>query len=126
MEPMSDLVLDEQPMADVPAPEPDAPRPWFQRAFSRVMRRPTAWLEAPWPAERIVRFIVTFLTVVGATWAAAQVVHPELIFTNNTPTGGDMGAHVMGPAFLRDVLLSRGQLTGWSNYWYDGFQMYRF
>ena len=126
MEPMSDLVLDEQPMADVPAPEPDASRPWFQRAASRAVRRPAAWLEAPWPTERIVRFIVTFLTVVGATWAAAQVVHPELIFTNNTPTGGDMGAHVMGPAFLRDVLLSRGQLTGWSNYWYDGFPMYRF
>ena len=56
----------------------------------------------------------------------AQVVHLDLVFSNNTPTGGDMGAHVMGPAYLRDELLPNGQLSGWSMYWYAGFPMYRF
>ena len=37
-----------------------------------------------------------------------------------------MGAHVMGPAYLRDHLLPNWQLNGWSNYWYAGFPMYRF
>ncbi|MBI5089001.1 MAG: hypothetical protein HZB15_09130 [Actinobacteria bacterium] len=37
-----------------------------------------------------------------------------------------MGAHVMGPAFLRDHLLPHFELSGWSNYWYAGFPMYRF
>jgi hypothetical protein len=62
----------------------------------------------------------------GSTWAATKVVQPSLVLSNNTPTGGDMGAHVMGPAFLRDELLANGQLSGWSNYWYSGLPMYRF
>ena len=70
--------------------------------------------------------MLAVLLVGGSSWAALQTVHPDLVFTNNTPTGGDMGAHVMGPAFLRDHLLSNFQLSGWSNYWYDGFPMYRF
>ena len=55
-----------------------------------------------------------------------KVVHLNLVFENNTPTGGDMGAHVMAPAYLRDHLLPHFQLSGWSNYWYDGFPLYRF
>jgi len=39
----------------------------------------------------------------------------------NTPTGGDMGAHVLLPAILRDELLPAGRLMGWSNDWYAGF-----
>lgn len=39
----------------------------------------------------------------------------------NTPTGGDMGAHVLLPAILRDDLLPAGRLMGWSNDWYAGF-----
>lgn len=37
-----------------------------------------------------------------------------------------MGAHVYGPAYLRDFLLTHFRLTGWSNDWYSGFPMYRF
>jgi hypothetical protein len=82
------------------------------RIWRRIVRRPMAWIDRPWPTERIVRFVVTALCLGGTTWAALQTVHPDLVFTNNTPTGGDMGAHVMGPAFLRDVLLPNFQLSG--------------
>lgn len=54
------------------------------------------------------------------------VVHPELIFRNTTPTGGDMGAHVWGPAYLRDELLPNFRLTGWTKDWYAGFPAYTF
>ena len=37
-----------------------------------------------------------------------------------------MGAHVWGPAFLRDHLLSHLQLSGWSMDWYAGMPVYRF
>ncbi|MCH2628642.1 MAG: hypothetical protein MKZ75_11270, partial [Acidimicrobiales bacterium] len=37
---------------------------------------------------------------------------PSEIFVDSTPTGGDMGAHVWGPAFLRDELLPSWQLRG--------------
>ena len=45
---------------------------------------------------------------------------PDLL-TANTPTGGDMGAHVLLPQILRDSLLPSGRLMGWSNDWYAGF-----
>jgi len=45
---------------------------------------------------------------------------PTLLFAN-TPTGGDMGAHVLLPQILRDVLLPSGQIIGWSTAWYAGF-----
>ena len=96
------------------------------RIGRRIIRRPQRWLDAPWPAERIVRYITALIVVGGSTWSVLQVVHLDLVIKNNTPTGGDMGAHVMGPAFLRDHLLSNFQLSGWSNYWYSGFPMYRF
>lgn len=64
--------------------------------------------------------------VLGSTLMLLMTLHPELILRNNTPTGGDMGAHVYGPAFLRDFLLPHFRLTGWSNDWYSGFPMYRF
>ncbi|HEY7705516.1 MAG TPA: hypothetical protein VID03_11905 [Acidimicrobiia bacterium] len=54
------------------------------------------------------------------------VMNPPLIFTANTPTGGDMGAHVQAPAFLRDVLLPGGQILGWSQDWFAGFPMFYF
>lgn len=37
-----------------------------------------------------------------------------------------MGAHVLGPAFLRDELLPSGQILGWSNSWFAGFPIFYF
>ena len=50
------------------------------------------------------------------TWVGVGVVaaccafvlfqlHPDLVLRNTTPTGGDIGAHVWWPAYLRDHLL---------------------
>ena len=68
----------------------------------------------------------TTAVVLGATLIVLAVLHPDLILRNNTPTGGDMGAHVWGPAYLRDVLLPHFRLTGWSMDWYSGLPAYRF
>lgn len=53
-------------------------------------------------------------------------LHPDLIFTDTTPAGGDMGAHVWGPAFLRDHLLPNLRLSGWTPDWYAGFPAFHF
>src|SRR3546814_4791912 len=37
-----------------------------------------------------------------------------------------MGAHVWGPAFLRDNLLPELRLSGWTPDWYAGFPAYQF
>jgi hypothetical protein len=68
----------------------------------------------------------TIVIVGGAMLFLLATLHPGLIFKNNTPTGGDMGAHVWGPAFLRDNLLSNLRLSGWTMDWYSGFPIYRF
>ncbi|CAN5746775.1 hypothetical protein BH24ACT2_BH24ACT2_08470 [soil metagenome] len=67
----------------------------------------------------------------GAIVAAAVVftlvaLQPMLLVADTLPAGGDMGAHVWGPAFLRDHLLSEGRLSGWAPDWYAGFPAYHF
>lgn len=58
--------------------------------------------------------------------ATLTAMAPHLLLVANTPTGGDMGAHVLGPAYLRDVLLPSGRIIGWSNYWFAGFPIFYF
>lgn len=78
-----------------------------------------------WERTRLITFVVRCVLVGVSTYVAIRVVQPSLIFTNSTPTGGDMGAHVWGPAYLRDHLLP-WKLTGWSMDWYSGLPVYRF
>jgi len=48
-------------------------------------------------------------------------LQPSQLLSRSLPSGGDMGAHVWQPAFLRDHLLPHGRLTGWAPDWYAGF-----
>lgn len=70
-----------------------------------------------WPA---------ILTVASVSLIIFVILNPWLIFSSTTPTGGDMGAHVLGPAFLRDSLLPEGRLLGWSDDWFAGFPAFYF
>lgn len=51
---------------------------------------------------------------------------PELLFSLTTTTGGDTGAHVYTPWFLKNHLLPKGMLSGWSPDWYAGFPLLHF
>jgi len=53
-------------------------------------------------------------------------LQPRLLVTNSTPAGGDTGAHVWGPDFLRNHVLPHFRLTGWAPSWYAGFPAYVF
>ena len=75
--------------------------------------------------RRLVTLIVRFTVLGISTFIAIRVVQPSEIIRNTTPTGGDMGAHVWGPAYLRDHLLP-WKLSGWTMDWYSGFPAYRF
>lgn len=128
----SDRTLD--PSLD-PSDGPAAPttRGVAQRAVDRVLRRPRRWWRAPWTAERITTVAVTSAALVVTTLVMMSAVHfwpfwpsRDLIFDDTTPTGGDFGAHVWGPAFLRDHLLPSWRLNGWSMDWYAGLPAYRF
>lgn len=71
------------------------------------------------------RWVVLYATAAVAL-AILVVMQPLLILAANTPSGGDMGAHVFAPAYLRDVLLPSGRVMGWSNAWFAGFPIYYF
>ncbi|MDW3216465.1 MAG: hypothetical protein R8G01_20910 [Ilumatobacteraceae bacterium] len=123
---------DDAPSADAMAWEP-APVPFATRVWERAMRRPLDWAARPWPRDRIVRYLVTFVSLSVTTVIMMKVVHfnpflpnTDLIFDDTTPTGGDFGAHVWGPAFLRDNLLGSFRLNGWTMDWYSGMPAYRF
>lgn len=71
--------------------------------------------------------VVASWVVVGLTCLFVFAsLSPQAILSTTTPTGGDMGAHVWGPAFLRDHLLPHFRLTGWTPDWYAGFPAYVF
>ncbi|MBW3651212.1 MAG: hypothetical protein KY458_11650 [Actinobacteria bacterium] len=69
---------------------------------------------------------VTAGVVLGAGLFIFLQLQPGLIFAATTPSGGDMGAHVWGPAYLRDHLLPQGRITGWTPDWYAGFPALHF
>jgi hypothetical protein len=61
------------------------------------------------------------LAVVGACCLYVFLqLRPGLLVLDTTPAGGDTGAHVWFPAFLRDHLLP-WRLTGWAPDFYAGF-----
>lgn len=118
-----------RPPPTVPSRRAGLPR----RFVGRVFRRPVEWVKRPWPDDRVIQVAITIATLAVTTFIMMQVVHfnplrpsQDLILDTNTPTGGDMGAHVWGPAYLRDHLLPNWQLSGWSMDWYGGLPVYRF
>ncbi|MGH9213152.1 MAG: hypothetical protein ACRD2C_21145 [Acidimicrobiales bacterium] len=90
----------------------------------------------PWPppvkpprdpnVDRWIRTAVDVAVVAVCAFFVFLQLGPSNLFADTTPAGGDMGAHVWGPAYLRDVLLPSGQIAGWSQDWYAGFPAYQF
>src|SRR4051794_19170989 len=83
--------------------------------------RPSLPAQRPSPED-----LITFGVVAAAAIFVFSQLHPSLIFANTTPAGGDMGAHVWGPAYMRDHLLPNFRLSGWAPSWYDGFPAFQF
>ncbi len=73
-----------------------------------------------------VQSVTSFALVALAVVFTISQLEPGLLVTATTPAGGDMGAHVWGPAYLRDTLLPQGKLAGWAPDWYAGFPAYQF
>ena len=105
-----DVAPTEPAFADVRVAAPPAAHP----LLSRWTRR------SSWPVW------ANLVVVAGVTLVAFSQLHPSLLLANTTTAGGDTGAHVMLPAFLKSHLLVHGQVTGWDPDWYDGFPVYTF
>ena len=84
---------------------PDSAQPWWERLREKI--RPET--------------VVTFAVVAACVAFTFKELQPSQLFKNTTPAGGDMGAHVWLPAYVKRVLLPHLQITGWTPDWYDGF-----
>ena len=69
---------------------------------------------------------VPLAVLAGISFVILMVLNPRLILEANTPSGGDMAAHVAVPAYLRDVLLPEGRILGWSQDWFAGYPVFYF
>ncbi len=89
-------------------------------------RRPEPWRPSP---GLVVASLLSLFVFGLLNWPDpdgwGDITRP-LLFLDTTPSGGDMGAHVWGPAYLRDELLPSGRLTGWTPDWYAGFPAFHF
>ncbi|HXR67863.1 MAG TPA: hypothetical protein VN712_04430, partial [Dermatophilaceae bacterium] len=87
-------------------PEVIPPDPRWRRLWQRL-RNPEA--------------VVGFLIVAACVVFVCKELQPSQLLRNTTPAGGDMGAHVWLPDFVKRALLPHLRLTGWTPDWYDGF-----
>src|SRR5947209_6624943 len=96
--------------APTTAPTTLAPPTLRRRPRLRAsLRRPSA--------ATIITAVVLVLSCLYIFWQ----LRPDLLFAKTTPAGGDMGAHVWGPNYLKHHLLPHGRVTGWAPDWYAGF-----
>ncbi len=65
--------------------------------------------------------IFTLLVVAACTIFVFVQLQPSELFRNTTPAGGDMGAHVWLPAYIKRELLPHFRIFGWTMDWYAGF-----
>ncbi len=73
--------------------------------------------------EKITKFDVTQVIYYSLILILLRV---DLIFINNTPTGGDMGAHVVHIKYFIENFASSFKINGWSNDWFAGYPLYYF
>ena len=117
-----------QPLAEVDRDDPvvaelgraiDPPSRTVQamQSMGRAFRSLGRWDIQSW---------VSLAIVAGCVLFTFSQLGPSNIFSITTPAGGDMGAHVWGPAYMRDHLLPSFRLTGWTPDWYAGFPAYHF
>ena len=86
---------------------PESARPRWERWWDWVGRK--VKLEG----------VVTFIVVAASVVFVFKQLQPSQLFKNTTPAGGDMGAHVWLPDYVKRALLPHWRITGWTPDWYD-------
>ena len=70
--------------------------------------------------------VVGAVVVLAAMGVLVAILHPDLLLRDTTTNGGDMGAHVWWPAFLREHWFNEWRISGWAPDWYAGFPVGQF
>ncbi len=82
-----------------------------------IWRRLVAFFDA----QRVANLVVIGIVLYVVLWA----LHPSLILSGTTITGGDTGSHVATALYLKQHWGS-GALTSWDPGWFDGFPLYTY
>ena len=83
-----------------------------------------AWRPRRRGMARWAPIVATLLVIVGVIAVTLWQLHPNLLLSDTSTTGGDTGAHYMMPAYFTSDLFPH--LTGWDPAWYDGYPIYTF
>lgn len=75
---------------------------------------------------RVVRSLCDAVAVGAALYMLAGKFPADVMFADTVTNGGDMGTHYYAAAYLRDVLLPQGAVTGWCPGNYCGFPLFQF
>jgi len=93
------------------------------RLRRRRGRRPA---RQPLTTADLARSALSAMGVVSAMVFIWLQLQPSQLLRDTLTSGGDMGAHVWGPDYLRREVLPHLSLSGWAKDWYAGFPAYKF
>ena len=91
-----------------------------------MTRQKRARLISPMSSHRNLSKIATAVSLIATELVILLAIHPQLLFSSTTTTGGDTGSHVIMAAFMASHLLPHFHLTGWYPWWFDGTPLYSF
>ena len=121
---------DEHQAVSAPAPSK------VEQNISRARRRPASGrmrskgsaqtVANPRGTDSVYPFSAVFAIALAVGLVMWAVAIREVLFNNNTATGGDMGAHVWTADFVVRKLVPQGRITGWSDDWFAGFPVLGF
>ncbi|MDP9069388.1 MAG: 6-pyruvoyl-tetrahydropterin synthase-related protein [Actinomycetota bacterium] len=106
-------------LAERPSP-PAVTRRFPGPRLAKIVRERHVFLPGPMAALADTTILMTLFALL------LSFFRPELLFSLTTTTGGDTGAHVYTPWYLKTHLLPKGMLSGWSPDWYAGFPLLHF
>ncbi len=125
---MTETLTPDAPGAEPPPPDESfdaaAPAPRAGGGGNAVTRRLRGWWDR-FVAMPVEGYLSLAIVAACVLFTFVQL-GPGNLFSDTTPAGGDMGAHVWGPAYLRDHLLPQLRLSGWTPDWYAGFPAFQF
>ena len=107
------------------APAPTGPLPETRSPFVGVRLR-TLLRARPLVLSTRTRRAVEAGVFIGIAALLLVYFTPNLLLSKTTTTGGDTGAHIYAPWYLRTHLFEKGLISGWSPGWFAGFPMLHF
>ena len=109
-----------EPTASGPTADTGQRLPLGGPRLRRLVRQRPLFVPAP------MRHAIEVAVFVAIVALLLVFFRPGLLLSPTTVTGGDTGAHIYLPWYLKTHLLPRGLVSGWSQDWFAGFPALHF